>query len=57
MHPSTPELDEEEHVQPSQRDGLGREEVDREHAVCLRMEEVAPGESGALAGRLEASLA
>jgi len=37
------ELDEEEHVQPLQRDRLDREEVDREHALRLRSQEGTPG--------------
>jgi hypothetical protein len=36
MHPAAAELDEEEHVQPPQGNGLDREEVDGEHAVRLR---------------------
>jgi hypothetical protein len=43
MHTAAAELDEEEHVQPLQPDGLDREEVDREHAVRLRAQERAPG--------------
>jgi hypothetical protein len=50
MHAAAAELDEEEHVEPPQTDGLDREEVDRERAVRLRAQEVAPGEPGALAG-------
>src|SRR5437868_6501964 len=54
---SAAELDEEEHVQPPQRDRLDGEEVDREHARGLRSQERVPGESGALAGRAESRLA
>jgi predicted nucleotidyltransferase len=36
MHAPAAKLDEEQHVQPLQRDGLDREEVDRDHAVRLR---------------------
>src|SRR5438105_11367207 len=54
---SAAELDEEEHVQPPQRDRLDGEEVDREHARGLRSPERVPGESGALAGRAESRLA
>src|SRR6266545_152729 len=56
MHSAAVELDEEEHVQPLQPDGLDGEEVDGEHAVRLRAEELAPREAGALASRPEASL-
>ena len=51
------ELDEEEHVQPLQRDRLDGEEVDREHALRLRPQERAPGESASRAGRAEPGLA
>jgi hypothetical protein len=47
----------EEDVQPPQPDRLDGEEVDCEHAVRLRAEELAPGEPGALPGRSETSLA
>src|SRR5215218_9585637 len=56
MHPAAAELDVEEHVQPLQGDGLDREEVDGEHAVRLRPYELAPGESGTLAGRPQTRL-
>jgi hypothetical protein len=37
MHAAATELDEEEHVESLQADGLDREKVDREHAVrCVR---------------------
>src|SRR4051794_835104 len=36
---SATQLDEEEHVQPLQRDRLDREEVDREHACGLRSQQ------------------
>src|ERR671938_1200818 len=55
MHAAAAELDEEEHVQPLQPEGLDREEVDREHALRLRAQEVSPGEAGALTGRPQAS--
>jgi hypothetical protein len=51
MHAAAAELDEEEHVHPLQPDGLHREEVDGEHALRLRAQELTPGETGALAGR------
>src|SRR6266536_1560485 len=51
------ELDEEEHVEPLQPDGFDGEEVDRDHALGLRSQELAPTEARALAGRSEASLA
>jgi hypothetical protein len=57
MHPTAVELDEEEHVQPLQPDRLDGEEVDRDHAMCLGSQELAPGEPRALPGRPEASLA
>jgi hypothetical protein len=50
------ELDEEERVQPLQRDRLNREEVDREHSLCVRSQKGTPGEPGALAGRAKACL-
>src|SRR6266516_5605453 len=50
------ELDEEEHVQPLQRDRLDGEEIDGEHALGLRPQKGRPGESGALAGRAEPRL-
>jgi hypothetical protein len=40
------ELDEEEDVQPLQRDGLDGEEIDRDHALGLRSQKGTPGESG-----------
>jgi len=43
------ELDEEEHVQPLQRDRLDGEEIDGEHALGLRPQKGRPGKSGALA--------
>ena len=42
MHAAAAELDKEEHVEPLQRNGLDREEVDREHAVRLRVQELTP---------------
>jgi hypothetical protein len=51
------QLDEQEHVQPSQRDRLDGEEVDREHALRLCPQERAPGESASRAGRAEPGLA
>src|SRR6266511_2049092 len=51
------ELNEEEHVEPLQPDGFDGEEVDRDHALGLRSQELAPTEARALAGRSEASLA
>ncbi len=53
MHAATLELDEEEHVEPLQRDRLDREEVDGKHALRLRAEKRSPGEPGALARRTE----
>jgi hypothetical protein len=55
VHAPAAELDEEEHVQPPQGNGLHGEEVDGEHAVGLRTEELAPRRSGALARRSEAA--
>jgi hypothetical protein len=49
VHPSALELDEEEHVQPLQEDRLDGEEVDRDHAVRLSTQELAPREPGTLA--------
>jgi len=53
MHSAAAELNEEEHVKPPQPDRLDREEVDGQHAVRLRVQEPAPGETGALASRPE----
>jgi hypothetical protein len=50
------EFDEEEHVQPLQRDSLDDEEVDREHARGLRPQKGTPGESAALGGRAKPRL-
>src|SRR6266511_4097454 len=44
------ELDEEEHVEPLQPDGLDREEVDGDHALRVSAQEVAPGKACPLAG-------
>jgi hypothetical protein len=49
------ELDEEQHVQPLERDGLDGEEIDREHALDLRPQQGTP-EPGALASRAEPGL-
>src|SRR5215211_8685967 len=56
MHPAAAELDDEENVQPAQGNGLDRKEVDGEHAVRLRPQELAPGEPGAHAGRPQTRL-
>jgi hypothetical protein len=53
---SATKLDEEEHVQPLQRNRLDREEIDRKHALRLRLQEGTPRELGALAGRTKARL-
>src|SRR5438128_10850195 len=53
---SAAEFDEEEHVQPLQRDGLDGEEVDREHASRLRPQKRTPREAGTLVGRAELRL-
>ena len=50
-------LDEDEHVQPLQRDRLDGEEVDCEHALCLCPQEGSPGRSASRADRTEPSLA
>ena len=50
------ELEEEQHVQPLQRDGLDGKEINREHAIGLRPQKGMPRETGALAGRAEARL-
>jgi hypothetical protein len=54
---SATELDEEEHMQPLRPDGLDGEEVDRDHTVRLRTQELPPRESGALPDWPEAGLA
>jgi hypothetical protein len=51
------ELDEEEQIQALQRDRLDREEVDREHALCLCSQKGTPGQPGSLAGSAESRLA
>jgi hypothetical protein len=53
---SASKLDEEEHVQPLRRNRLDREEIDRKHALRLRLHEGTPRELGALAGRTKARL-
>jgi hypothetical protein len=45
------ELDEEQDVQPLQRDRLDGEEVDREHALRLLAQERSPRQAKALGGR------
>src|SRR6266540_1924381 len=57
VNASAAKLDVEEHVQAPQGNSLDGEEVDGEHALRLRAQELAPRESGALTGRPEASLA
>ena len=42
VHAAAATLDEEQHVQPLQPDRLDREEVDREQAVPMRPNELAP---------------
>src|SRR5450759_3488979 len=42
MHPAAPELDEEQHVQPTQPDRLDREEVTGQHAPSLGPQERRP---------------
>jgi hypothetical protein len=44
-------------IQLPQRDGLDGEEVDGEHALRLRPQELAPGKPGPLAGWTQARLA
>ena len=51
------ELDEEQHIEPLQRDRLDGEEIDREHALCLRSQKGTPGQPDAFAGRAESRLA
>jgi hypothetical protein len=54
MHPAAAELDEEEHVQPLQPNGLDREEIDREHALRLHTQKRTPRETSALTSGPEA---
>jgi hypothetical protein len=57
MDAAATQLDEEENVQPLQRDGLDGEEVAREHALRLSSQERSPGRAGTLTGRTDARLA
>jgi hypothetical protein len=57
MDAAATQLDEEENVQPLQRDGLDGEEVDGEHALRLSSHERSPGQAGTLTGRTDARLA
>jgi hypothetical protein len=56
IHPPTANLDHKQHVQALQQDGLDSEEVDGEHVLRLRAQELAPGEPGALADGSKAGL-
>ena len=55
MDAAAAELDEEEHVEPLQRDRLDGEEVDGKHALRLCPQESTPREPGSLAGRADAA--
>jgi hypothetical protein len=50
-------LDEEEHVDSAQRDGLDGEEVAGEHGRGLTADELAPGQPTSLSRRAEPGLA
>jgi hypothetical protein len=54
--PQTLELDEDQDVQPLQRDRLDGEEVDREHALAVCSQEGTPREPGPFAGRAKPCL-
>src|SRR5438067_7374169 len=53
LDPSGRERDEEEDVDPTQEDGLDRQEVAGQHARRLRSEEDSPSRAGSLWCRLE----
>jgi len=57
MNAPAAQLDEEENIEPLQRDRLDGEEVDREHAVRLLAQKRPPGQTRALTGRTDARLA
>ena len=44
VHPRRVDLDEEEHVEPSEEDGVNGEEVRGQDGPCLGADEVSPGE-------------
>ena len=50
VHAPGSELDEEQHVDPPQRDGVDREEIARDDALCLAADELTPGDPAALSG-------
>jgi hypothetical protein len=56
MHAPAAELDEEEDIQPLQRDRLDGEEVDRKHALGLGPEKGTPRQTGAHIGRAKSRL-
>src|SRR5207237_1376393 len=53
VHTAAAQLDEEEHVQPLQPNGLDCEEIDREHASPVRSHELTPCHPTARAGGSE----
>src|SRR5215217_427908 len=53
MHAAATQLDEEDNVQPLQRDGLDGEEVDAEDALRLSSQERAPGQAETLTRRTD----
>src|SRR5713226_6227461 len=57
MHAATAEFDEEQHVEPPEPHRLHREEIDGDHASCLRSQELAPRGSPTFASRPKLSLA
>jgi hypothetical protein len=57
MHTPTREFDEEQDVQPPQRDRVDREEIDGDHAPRLRVKELTPRWTRALTRGAEMFLA
>src|SRR5258708_39775230 len=53
VHTASPQLDEEEHIQPLQPHCLDGEEIDGKHPSAVRAYELAPGHPPARAGRSE----
>src|ERR1019366_7792942 len=54
VHPPGGELDEEQHIDSPQADGVDREEVARDRAASLTADELAPGKPVARRGRSKA---
>jgi len=57
VHPSGIDLDEKQHMKPSQRDGIDAEEIGRYQGVGLAGNELAPRRPGPVRGGLTSSIA